>query len=72
MVMSVLEKPDWVDLESVIPLKSRRAPRDVERITSLSPDTIKREHPDKIRHLSDRRCGMTLRDALGIAQGIKR
>jgi hypothetical protein len=41
----------------------------VERITSLSEDTIRRHHPDRVRRLSDRRVGMKLRDALAIANG---
>jgi hypothetical protein len=33
-------------------------------VSSLSPDTIKRRHPDKLVHLSPRRLGVRLRDAL--------
>jgi hypothetical protein len=63
------DKPSWLDLESVIPLRSPSAERDVERITSLSEDTIKRRHSKRVIHLSDRRVGMKLRDALAIAEG---
>jgi hypothetical protein len=56
--------PSWLELESVKPLHP-----DVEQITSLSADTIKRRHSNKIVHLSDRRVGMKLKDALAIAAG---
>ena len=55
--------PTWLELESV-----RRLP-EVEQITSLSVDTLKRKYPDRIIRLSDRREGMKLRDALAIASG---
>jgi hypothetical protein len=43
----------------------RIAPMDeVERLSSLSPDSIERNHPDKIRKLSKRRRGMRVIDAL--------
>lgn len=72
--------PSYIDLESVHPLSrsSRRNKRrkeederrSVEEITSLSADTIKREHADKVVHLSERRLGMKLRHALAIAGGL--
>jgi hypothetical protein len=34
------------------------------RLMGISPDTIRRRHPDKILRLSPRRQGMRLRDAL--------
>jgi hypothetical protein len=62
-------KPTWLELESVIPLRSSTKERDAERITSLSEDTLKRRFPDLIKQLSDRRRGIKLRDALAIANG---
>ena len=55
--------PTWLELESVRPL------RDVEEITSLPPDTIKRRYPNLVVQLSARRVGMKLRHALAIANG---
>ena len=57
------ERPSWLELESV------RKPPDIERITSLSWETIKRAHPNRIIKLSQRREGMKLKDALAIASG---
>ena len=57
------ERQSWLELESVKPLP------EVEKITSLSTDTLKRHHPDKIVKLSPRREGMKLRHALAIANG---
>jgi hypothetical protein len=37
-------------------------------VTSLSTDTLKREHSDKILQLSPRRLGMRLGDALAIGK----
>ena len=42
---------------------------EVERLTSLSRDSLTRHHKDKIVALSPRRRGMKLRDALAIANG---
>jgi hypothetical protein len=60
------------ELESVIPLKSTKGKvkKTVEKITSLSPDTVKRLFPHLIVHLSQNRLGMKLRNALVIAKGI--
>jgi hypothetical protein len=41
----------------------------VEKLTSLSADTLKRNHPDKIKRLSARRLGMSIADALAIGGG---
>jgi len=57
------QPPTWLELQRVLPL------REVERITSLSIDTLKRRHADKIKTLSPRRSGMKLKDALQIASG---
>jgi hypothetical protein len=62
-------KPSWLDLESILPLRSAGAERDVERITSLSEDTIKRRYPKWVVKLSARRRGMKLRHALQISEG---
>ena len=76
--MNLHSKPSWLDLESVIPLErpKRRAGsgkqddrRSAEEITNLSHDTLRRRFPSLIKKLSDRRCGMKLRDALAIAEG---
>jgi hypothetical protein len=56
------EKPDWIELQRIIPL------REVERLSSLSIDTLTRRHRDKILTLSPRRVGMRLGDALNLKQ----
>jgi hypothetical protein len=56
--------PTWLELESVRPLRP-----DVEEITALSVDTIKRRYPHLIVQLSERRLGMQLKNALAIATG---
>ena len=43
-------------------------PEEAERLSSLSWDTITREHSDKIMHLSDRRVGMRVVDLM-LAKG---
>lgn len=48
--------------------KPRKLPT-VEEITSLSADTLKRRYPDRVVHLSEGRVGMTLGNALEIAEG---
>jgi hypothetical protein len=40
--------------------------KEAARLSSLSPDTIKRVYPDKIVHLSPRRLGIRLRDVPGV------
>ena len=43
----------------------RLAPMDeAARLSSLSPDTLEREHSDKVKKLSKRRNGMRVLDAL--------
>lgn len=61
-------KPNWLQLESVIPLGGEKEPN-VEKITSLSPDSIKRDYANKVVRLSARRLGMKLKHALEIAAG---
>jgi hypothetical protein len=57
-------EPTWVELEAVKSLP------EAARITSLSPDTLKRRYPQMIVRLSDRRVGMKLRNVLAIAAGV--
>ena len=65
-------KPDWIDLESIIPLKSYIGARDAESITNLSEETIRREYAEYVVQLSPRRFGMKLRNVLLITKnGIK-
>jgi hypothetical protein len=56
--------PTWLELESVRPLRP-----DVDRITSLSEDSIKLRFPQLIIRLSPRRLGMKLKNALAITNG---
>jgi hypothetical protein len=42
----------------------------VAELTSLSEETLKRNHPDKIKRLSSRRLGMSVADALAICQEV--
>jgi hypothetical protein len=58
--------PSWIELESV-----QKMPV-VEKITSLSADTIRRNYADYIVELSPRRDGMKLKHALAIANGTAR
>ena len=53
-------------LESMTPLELLRfvALDEAEHLSSLSADTLKREHPDKICKLSKRRDGMRVIHAL--------
>ena len=79
--MNRIDKPpSWLDLESVIPLqrsrpkkrsedKAEEGPHTAEEITGLSADTLKRRHSKRVLHLSERRRGMKLRDALAISNG---
>ena len=46
------------ELDRILPLGQ------AAEISSLSADTLKRRHPDKLIRLSPRRLGMRLRDAL--------
>jgi hypothetical protein len=52
--------PDLIEQRRIIPLS------EVARLTSLSVDSLKRNHSDKIRQLGPRRIGMSLADALNI------
>jgi hypothetical protein len=44
--------------------------QEAEKISSLSVDSWKREHPDKIIKLSTRRLGIRLRDALKLPREV--
>jgi hypothetical protein len=57
------DRPTWLELERVLPMP------EVEKITSLSVDSLNRHHKKKIVELSPRRRGMKLKDALAIARG---
>jgi hypothetical protein len=59
-------KPSWLELESVVKMPA------ASRITSLSPDTIRREYADYVVQLSARRDGVKLRHCLEIAAGKAR
>jgi hypothetical protein len=50
--------PSKLELDRIISLQ------EAEQVSSLSPDSWKRNHPDKIVELSPRRLGVRLRDAL--------
>lgn len=53
-----LKLPPRHELDRIVSLQ------EAEKISSLSPDSWKRNHPDKIVELSARRLGVRLRDAL--------
>ena len=53
-----IKLPAKLELDRIISLQ------DAKRISSLSPDSWKRNHPDKVVELSPRRLGVRLRDAL--------
>jgi hypothetical protein len=68
-----MDAPSWLERRQVLRLSTKsKKPRKLptaEEVTSLSADTLKRKYADRIKHLSDRRVGMTLGDALEIAEG---
>ena len=47
-----------IEMARIVPLK------EAARLAGCSPDTLKRNHRDKIVQISDRRIGMRVRDAL--------
>jgi hypothetical protein len=59
---TVLEAPelDALELRRIITLER------VTKLTTLSADSLKRHHADKIKRLGPRRLGMRLGDALAI------
>jgi hypothetical protein len=56
-------KRKWFAIGSGAPVPS------AEEVTGLSEDSLKRHFRHLIRQLSNRRCGMQLGDAIGIAEG---
>jgi len=54
--------PIRLELDRIISLQ------EAEQVSSLSPSSWKRNHPDKIVELSPRRLGVRLRDALMLAK----
>ena len=60
-------KPTWLDLESRIPLRSKRK-RSAETVTGLSADHLKL-HYKKYVTKSGAQTGMQLKHALQIARG---
>lgn len=52
--------PEWRWLEGYGDMKESA------ELSSLSEDSLKRNHPDKIRRLGPRRLGMKRRDALSL------
>jgi hypothetical protein len=50
--------PPALELDRIISLRAS------EKVNTLSPDSVKRNHPDKVVRLSARRLGIRLRDAL--------
>jgi hypothetical protein len=50
--------PAKLELDRIISLQA------AEQVSSLSPESWKRNHPDKVVELSPRRFGVRLRDAL--------
>ena len=68
----VSTNPKTIDLEAerVLPLElSKPDVMTVERLTSLSADTIKRRFPDHVIDLSPGRKGMKARKAVEISNG---
>ena len=65
--MRDIRPPSWLELESVLPLEAESGVTSVERITTLSAETQRREYPEYIVQLSRRRQGMKLKHALRIA-----
>jgi hypothetical protein len=55
--------PTWLDLERILPLK------EAANVSSLSEDSLKRNHSEKILRLGPRRLGMRAKDALMLGEG---
>jgi hypothetical protein len=51
-----------IEMARIVPLK------EAARLAGCSADTLKRNHPDKIVQISDRRVGMRVRDALQLGE----
>jgi hypothetical protein len=59
---TIHEQPEWVEMQRIVPLS------EACRLSNLSKGTIKRRFADKILHLSPRRLGMRLCDALELSE----
>jgi hypothetical protein len=57
------------DSLTLLERKRIAGPKECERITRLSWQTIKRQHRDKIVYLSKRRPGISVEDLLKIVNG---
>ena len=62
------KSPSWLDLESAIPLRSKRR-RNAEEITGLSAESLKRHYAKYVNKVGERRETMKLKHALAIAGG---
>jgi excisionase family DNA binding protein len=62
--MSEDPTPTWLDLERLLSLK------EAANVSSLSKDSLKRNHADKIIRLGPRRLGMRARDALMLGKHV--
>ena len=53
-------------LHELTPLERKRIarPKECEKLSGVSWDTLKRAHGDKIKHISERCSGMTIEDLL--------
>ena len=61
-------RPDFpkltaIELERIVPLD------EAAQLSSVTEDTLKRNHRDKLVRLSPRRLGMRVRDALMLSEG---
>lgn len=54
--------PEWCWLMGIAPMK------EASSLSGLSVDGLKRHHADKVKDLSERRCGMRRLDALTIGR----
>jgi hypothetical protein len=63
--MSGFQLPVEHTLDRIIPLQ------EAQKLSGLSPDSWKRNHPEKIIKLSPRRVGIRLRDALMLGKAIE-
>ena len=60
IIARLLAEMTPIELLRIVPML------ECERLSSLSSDTLEREHSEKIKHLSKRRKGMRVIDALMI------
>ena len=70
--MDQVNKPTWLELESIIPLEHRTKTPTAEQITGLSAETIRRRYSNLVSQMSQRRYGIKLKHALAISNnGLK-